>query len=411
MTFGDRQPKHPVRLETRGPAADPLCPAAPLLKADVDCWLRRQGDDLFDELGPPKAPKPVTIRRHTGMILTSVSALVRAGVPSQEIVSLADLVRIDHYKLILKDLWARTGQKLSATLARRAELLISIGRHYVGLDQKALDALRDAARKLHPAQLGLITKNRDRLRPFDDPETFSRLVNLPFRMQAEVARGALSTIRAAQRAEMAVAIAILLVVPIRIKNLHMIEIGRQLRLYGDRMMLSFPESEVKNAVALEFEVADPNTVELVRRFIERHRPQIAAESSTYLFAGKGGPRTDSGLSVPLMKRCTKGLACRSTRICFGTWRRSCFSTPIPGNTRRSASFSVTSPSSRRRASMPASRPRPPPNCIRMSSLGAKKRWRHDARHQTGSRARSFMPACCPMAGARSHFVGAISRCQ
>ena len=55
------------------------------LKADVDCWLTRQGGgDIFDEFGPPKALKPVTIKSHTGMILTSASALVRAGVPSEK---------------------------------------------------------------------------------------------------------------------------------------------------------------------------------------------------------------------------------------------------------------------------------------------------------------------------------------
>jgi excisionase family DNA binding protein len=41
MTSRDRQPKHPVRLETRPPASDSLGPAAPLLTAaDVAALLQ-----------------------------------------------------------------------------------------------------------------------------------------------------------------------------------------------------------------------------------------------------------------------------------------------------------------------------------------------------------------------------------
>jgi integrase len=126
-------------------------------------------------------------------------------------------------------------------------------------------------------------------------------------MQAEIERGGLSPVRAAQRAEMAVAIAILLVAPVRIKNLRMIEIGRQLRHHGARMMLSFDEAEVKNAVSLTFEI-DLTTAELIRWFIDKHRARIAPAGCEFLFAAaSGGARTDCGLSAPLMKALQRGL--------------------------------------------------------------------------------------------------------
>ena len=275
---------------------------------DVDRWLDRQsGKDLFAEDGPSSPLKPITRKSYEGMMGTNAWALVQAGVAPETICSLADLVTSKNFKLILQDLWSRTGEKKTATLARRADVLIAMARHHVRLDEAALADLRKMAKRVTPETTGLTEKNRDRLRPFDNPEIFAALVNLPFVMRAEVERGRLMPVRAAQKAEMAVAIAILLIAPVRIKNLRMIEIGRQLHAHGSRMMLSFVEAEVKNAVPLEFEI-DAATVDLITWFIERHRPLLAPAGSAFLFPGlDGGPRTDCGLSAPLKKALRKGL--------------------------------------------------------------------------------------------------------
>jgi integrase len=277
-------------------------------QADAKRWLARQGaEDLLDELGPPRALKAITLEGYEGILRTSAGALVRAGVRLEEIRGLADLVRLENFKLILRDLWERTGAKPSSTLARRADVLIALGRHYVGLDKPALEALRKAASRVTPRETGLTVKNRDRLRPFDDPDEFRKLANLPFKLRAEVEAGRFTPWRAAERAEMAAAIAILLVAPVRIKNLREIEIGKQLRREGRRMILTFDEVEVKNGVPLIFEL-DEETAELVTWFIENHRPRLSGSGSAFLFPGRdGGPRTDCGLSTPLTKILRKEL--------------------------------------------------------------------------------------------------------
>lgn len=284
------------------------CELPPSFKVDVDRWLARQGGaDLFSGDGPSKPLKPITLKSYEKMMRTCAWALVQAGVAPEAIGSLADLVVPKHFRLILEDLWSRSGKKKTATLARRADVLISMARHHLKLDEKDLMVLRQSANQARPETTGLTEKNRDRLRPFDNPATFAALVNLPFAMQAEVDKGRLTPVRAAQRAEMAVAIAILLIAPIRMKNLRMIEVGRQLRTHGSRMMLSFVEAEVKNAVPLEFEI-DPVTADLITWFIERHRPLLAPVGSAFLFPGlDGGPRTECGLSAPLKKALLKGL--------------------------------------------------------------------------------------------------------
>ena len=277
-------------------------------KADVDRWLSRQrGDDLFAEDGPSTPLKPITLKNYDTIVRTSAWALVQAGVAPDAIRSLADLVTLPNFQLILQDLWNRTGRKKTSTLARRADVLIAMARHYLKLDEVALAQLRRSAKRVTPETTGLTQKNSDRLRPFDNPETFEKLINLPFVMRAQVEKGRLSPVRAAQQSEMAVAIAILLIAPIRIKNLRHIEIGRQLRTHGELMMLSFVEEEVKNAVPLEFEI-DAATAELITWYIERHRPLLAPQGSLFLFPGRdGGPRSEGGLSTPLVKALRRGI--------------------------------------------------------------------------------------------------------
>jgi integrase len=281
----------------------------PEFKADVDRWFARQsGDDIMAEDAPPRPWKPVTLKSREGIIRTCAWSLVQKGVPVDAIRSLADLVRLDNFRLILANLWERTGKKPSATLVRRADMLISIARHHVGLEKAAIDALRKAAHRLTPDVVGLTQKNRDRLRPFDDAATITRLVRLPFEMRRTVESGRLTPVRAAQQAERAVAIAILLNAPIRIKNLRQIEIGKHLRRHGQSLMLTFIESEVKNAVPLRFEF-DGDVARLIQWYIDEHRPLLAgARSAAFLFPGNdGGACSESGLSAPISRAVRKNL--------------------------------------------------------------------------------------------------------
>ncbi|MBX9738947.1 MAG: tyrosine-type recombinase/integrase, partial [Beijerinckiaceae bacterium] len=145
------------------------------------------------------------------------------------------------------------------------------------------------------------------LQPFQSEAVVRRFVNLPFVVQAEIKRGRMTPGRAAERAFAAAAIAILTVAPIRIKNLRDIEIGKHLRVHGDRLVLSFDEHEVKNAVHLSFEFERP-TADLLRWYIDQHRPRLNPTGSAFLFPGlNGGPRSDCGMSAPIAKEMRKSL--------------------------------------------------------------------------------------------------------
>lgn len=256
------------------------------LRQDAEAWLFRQaGHDVMDEDGPPKPLRPATIESYRYLLRSVVSSAVAEGVDASSLTRLADLLKLPVYKAALQGQWRRTGRKASTYHSKSAAVLISIGRYWVGLPETELKVLRDAARKVEPAKRrGLTQKNLDRLRPFDNPRTALALLNLPFAIRKEVERGKLSARRAAVQAQVAVAIAILLIAPMRLKNLRLLRLDRHLVRHGKSLHLVIPGEEVKNEVDLEFEV-ERQTRELLQWYLDEHRPVLAHAGSQALFPG------------------------------------------------------------------------------------------------------------------------------
>jgi hypothetical protein len=86
--------------------------------------------------------------------------------------------------------------------------------------------MKAVIKRLEVPTKGLTRRNRDRLRPFDDPANVQLLIDLPQRLIKEVGSGKLSPHRAALRAQTAVALEVLLMAPIRLRNLMSLEFGQ-----------------------------------------------------------------------------------------------------------------------------------------------------------------------------------------
>ena len=118
----------------------------------------------------------------------------------------------------------------------------------------------------------LTTKNRDRLRPLDDPQMVQKFLSLPSKIREEIEKDKKSPIkRRALRAQMAIAIAILQIMPVRRKNMHEIDIDRHLIERGNRLYLVFEGDDVKNEEPIDFEFP-PETKELVAWYVREYRP-------------------------------------------------------------------------------------------------------------------------------------------
>jgi hypothetical protein len=118
-------------------------------------------------------------------------------------------------------------------------------------------------------------------------EKLQKLLLLPDRIFGQ-ASGKSKAHTSALAREDALAIAILLVCPVRVKNLAEIHLERNLHRPGDGcVFLVFEDNEVKNQRPVEFELPRD-----VRRMIDRHLssrvPELCPPSTPWLFPRRDG---------------------------------------------------------------------------------------------------------------------------
>lgn len=243
-----------------------------------------------DPLDPGARTAPMraaTVANRRGLAHRFASALVHAGVEPGQIRDLATLVQPDTARRSLTWLLERKGNETSRGIGDQAIALAQLARRYVRVSKTVQDELDGFARRLVPARApGLTARNRERLRPLEDPATLRVLLLLPERLaeRAEAMDGA----AAAREMEVAVAVAILIAAPIRRKNLVELHLDRNLRrLRGGRAVLVYDASEVKNRRSLEIELPK-ETVALIDLHLEVYRPQLVTGGTDWLFPRRDG---------------------------------------------------------------------------------------------------------------------------
>jgi integrase len=267
----------------------------PSFQRDLDRYvLRLEHPDPLDADANAAPLRPDTIRLYRASVLRFASVLVHAKMPIAEITSLAVLVTPEDAERGLRWLLARKDNAKTRGISEMAGLLRGVAKRYVRVDeacQKRLDKL-DALLAVKP-QNGMTAKNRDRLRPLDDPDTLRRLLLLPERLfkhakaDGDLCRGALAR-------EDAVAVAILLNCPIRRKNLAEIHLEKNLQRPGDgRVFLVFEADEVKNDQRIEFELPK-HVVGMIDRHLASRTPQLCPRGTPWLF-----PRRDGAQPIQL----------------------------------------------------------------------------------------------------------------
>ncbi len=257
------------------------------LKQDVDAWLDRlAGRDFADDV-PSRPVRPSTLATREYQLRSFASALVHRGRDPQGLRALADLVALDNFKEGLRFYYERNGKKTSSAIHEMASMLKGVATHWVKIEAADLVKLAAVAKNLAVQQDGLTRKNRDRLRPFDDPAKVQALLGLPARLREEVDRGLLPGNRATVRAGLALAIELLIVTAVRRQNLASIELEKHLVKVGGRWHLIFEDHEVKNSKVLEF-ILPQRTVELLEWYLQKHRRDLVDGETAALFPGRNG---------------------------------------------------------------------------------------------------------------------------
>ena len=242
--------------------------------------------DLFGEFGPARALRPATIEHNTGMLKRFASELIHAGVPATEIVSVAALCDPGFAELGLRAMVARNGGGTNTVIADTSSMLRNYARR-LELDNEIIKRLTKLAQRLaRPPQRGMTQKNRSRLRPLQDPATLRRLLELPEQLMKKSAN--LPPKDAALAREDALAIAILLVCPLRIKNLSGLHVDRDVQRPGNgQVFIAIAEDQVKNGQPIEFELP-PSVRKVFDKHLETRVPLLCPHGCPWLFPRRDG---------------------------------------------------------------------------------------------------------------------------
>jgi integrase len=259
------------------------------LREHCQAWLDRlAGRDVLDE-APFRPVRPSTLERREQQIRAFASALVLRRRDPATITCLRDLVEIDAYKDGLRFFLERSGGKSTTAIVDLTGCLKAIARHHLKLDNNDLDRLAAINRRLSVGCRALTEKNRGRLRQFDDPDNVAALLGLPHKLIAIASRKH-NPRAGALLAQIAAAIEILIMAPIRLDNLRCLDIEQNLVRSSRRskeLHVVFPASDVKNRQPLDYLLPVPSAA-LIERYVKEFRLHLASSSCTALFPGRWG---------------------------------------------------------------------------------------------------------------------------
>jgi integrase len=289
------------------------------LRSDVDTYFAGLAKPHHSLSGKRIQPcSPVTIGTRRAELIAMARMAVRLGVPIESLTSLAALLHPDVVERVIEAYWQKNGEEPKTGTIDLGKTVLRMARETGCLDQAALDRLDEmrAALEQH-RRAGLTSKNLQLVRQVLTDGLWNEVVSQPnvLMQQARSAQDH-APIKAAVRAQLAVAIAILSLAPVRLSNLVSIELGQNLIKPGGLntpYWLVFPHYDVKNRVDLNFKFDQPLT-DLIDEYVHEFRPTLLRGANcSWLFPGEGGePKGKLTFSLQITVRIQKALGLRVT---------------------------------------------------------------------------------------------------
>jgi integrase len=195
---------------------------------------------------------------------------------------------------------ARNGETPKTFTIDLACKFVAIARETKCVDDAACERLDQMRRHLEDQRRGGLTdKNTALIRQVLTPGVWSRVVKLPQDLMFKARSRRLSAPhRAAVTAQLAVAIAILTVAPVRLANLVAIKLGVNLIKPGgpdSNYWLTFPDYDVKNRVRLEYPL-EQHLTRMIDEYVHDFRPVVLhGRNDDWLFPGQSAVAKSSTL--------------------------------------------------------------------------------------------------------------------
>lgn len=261
--------------------------AVPLsLRQEIESWLASMSKeaDLLSETGPLRPLRPASVTSYRYALRQAIAGLMHSGRPLETITSLGMLVEPKAVETALEFHRTRMGVKQSQMLAQIAHVLVLAAEHAVHADAATLKTLKRMRSRVAAPRTGLKPRPREALRQFIDRDAIETLLVLPQRLQRRLQRKKELTAADARLMQVAVALELLLMRPIRRGNLVALQLGRHVLRMGGRTVILLEEGEVKNRVAHDYPIP-PESAKLLDFYMERLLPLLGPNPNHFLFPG------------------------------------------------------------------------------------------------------------------------------
>jgi integrase len=256
-------------------------------KADLEKFLAEMSTDVhpISRTGPVKPLKPASVDSYRRSIRYAHAALVRSGFPSEEITSLAVLVQLDNAEALLRNLYDRNGEKKSSTIHGIAHVLFLIAGPGGRAPEGVADILKTFRKRSKVPYNGLRERPREALRQFAATENIEAILALPVRIYDRLRPKTKFSIGDARKMQVAVALELLLMRPIRRKNLTELRFGDTIIRRGKNVFVRLSSGTVKNTIDIDHQLP-PESAELLEFYVQKLSPLFGPNSNEWLFPGE-----------------------------------------------------------------------------------------------------------------------------
>lgn len=230
-------------------------------------------------------------------------------------------------------MWNEEPSGKSGRASNLARLMSLIAQHWAFRPREEVQRIKAAEAKFRPPKQGMTDRNRAKLRALMDPQKLQSLISLPFAVVKEIDPDH-PTVSDAVLVQSALAVALLLIAPMREKNLASLDIDRHLHRVSEKVgYVVIPRHEVKNERDLECPLSR-RVLGILDLDLGAYRPLLlkGAWSSSFSFPGTAAKRRRSSLECRFPNSSAIPSASTSPFTCFGISPGTCSSKSIRAST-------------------------------------------------------------------------------
>jgi integrase len=291
------------------------------LRAEIEAYLKTLMRVRKGRTGQRIAPaKPSTLITRRRELQATARMALKVGVAIEELTSLSALLNPDVAERVLDTYWEKNGELPKLFTVDLANRFVLIAIQTGCLTAAECDALRIIRGRFPQARNeldGMTEKNIAFLRQVLTDGVWGRVVKLPYAMMEEAKRlQNRSKFKAAVMAQLAIAIAIETIAPVRLANLVSIRLGIDLIRPGgpkSNYWLVLPKSQVKNRVNLSYPLTNDVT-NLIEDYIQNFWPVLQrGRDEAFLFPGlRNGAKEKISFSGQISRAIQKWTGLRMT---------------------------------------------------------------------------------------------------